>query len=315
MRYLVTGGAGFIGSHIVDRLLSDGHEVIVLDNFVAGKEKNLAQHKDNKNLTIVPASVAEDLTEVFGRGKIDAVFHLAALPRLQFSIDYPIEAHNVNINGTMNLLQACRSYGIKRFIFSSSSSIYGNQDNLPFTETMVPDIMVPYALQKLTGEYYCQIYHALYGLETVALRYFSVYGPRQVPGGSYAQALPIFMDKVCKGESPTITGNGKQTRDFTYVSDVVEANILAARIKNEKCFGQVFNIGGGHNISINDLAEKIINLSGKKIKPVFIPARVEAKDTLADNHKAKKLLGWQPKKLFSEGLQETFDYFRTSRFS
>ena len=173
MKYLVTGGAGFIGSHLTDQLLNDGHKVIVLDNFFAGREENLAHHKNNKNLEIVRASVTEDTTNVFRDGKIDAVFHLAALPRLQFSIDYPIEAHNVNINGTMNLLQACRNYGIKLFIFSSSSSIYGNQEKLPLVETMPPNPLVPYALQKLTGEYYCKIYFELFGLETVSLRYFS----------------------------------------------------------------------------------------------------------------------------------------------
>ncbi|MBI3559339.1 NAD-dependent epimerase/dehydratase family protein [Candidatus Gottesmanbacteria bacterium] len=212
MRYLVTGGTGFIGSHLVDRLLTNDHEVLVLDNFFAGKEENLVQHKNNSSLKIFKQSVTEDITDVFDQGKIDAVFHLAALPRLQFSIDHPIEAHNVNINGTLNLLQACRNFGIKRFILSSSSSVYGQHDKTPLVETLPPHIIVPYALQKLTSEYYCQIYYQLYGIETIILRYFSVYGPRQNPRGPYGQAVPKFFDNVIHHQPPSITGDGTQTR-------------------------------------------------------------------------------------------------------
>lgn len=309
MKYLVTGGGGFIGSHIVDRLITDGSSVCVLDNFIAGKKENLRQHLNNERLKIYELSITEDLTAVFKDNKFDCVFHLAALPRVQFSIDYPIESHNVNIDGTLNLLQSCRNFGVNRFVFSSSSSIYGNQTKLPLVETMEPNVLVPYALQKLTGEYYCQIFYKLYGVETVILRYFSVYGPRQNPSGGYAQLIPKFIKLVSAGKQPLINGNGQHTRDFTFVSDVVEANVLAATTKNKKCFGEVFNIGAGQNLSINEVTNEIIKVCGKKIKPIYGPALMESKDTLANSSKAKEFFGWEPKTDFKKGLAMTYKFF------
>src|SRR3989338_11367348 len=258
-KYLVTGGAGFIGSHLVDRLLKDGHEVVVIDDFSLGKKENLPK---NKKLTVHKKSICEKLDTIFRKHKFDAVFHLAALPRVQFSIAYPRESHEANINGTLNLLLATRDHGVKRFIYSSSSSVYGDQKKLPLVETMMPDPMSPYAFQKLAGEYYCRLFAKLYGLETISLRYFNVYGPRQNPDGAYAGQIPKFFSKLLAGETPVINCDGTQTRDNTFVSDVVEANILSAQLTPafsspqggglEGAWGQAFNIGAGRNTSVNE---------------------------------------------------------------
>ncbi len=309
MKYLVTGGAGFIGSHLVDSLLEQQNTVVVVDNFFNGKEDNLTKHKNNPNLIVYKQSITEDLTDVFDSDNIDAVFHLAALPRVQFSIQYPIEAHNVNINGTINLLQSCRNFGVKKFIFSSSSSIYGNQTKLPLVETMVPDVLYPYAIQKLTGEHYCRVYWQLYGIETIMLRYFSVYGPRQNPNSNYGQVVPNIINAVINGKTFTKYGSGQHTRDFTFVSDVVAANVLAVNCNKKKCFGEVFNIGAGRGVSINDLIKNIGSVSAKKLKIDYQPALVESKDTLADNTKAQKLLGWRPSVSFEDGIIEEYKYF------
>lgn len=314
MTYLVTGGAGFIGSHVVDELLNLGHKVLVIDDFSLGKKENLAQHQDNKNLVVYKKSICSRLTEIFQKNpKIDALFHLAALPRVQFSIEHPIKTHKVNVNGTLNLLESCRQFEIKRFIFSSSCAVYGNQEALPFTEEMSPNPLCPYGLHKLVGEYYCRLFYQLYDLETISLRYFNVFGPRLDPQGDYACVIPKFTRLIRQGKSPTINGDGKQTRDFIFVSDVVRANLLAAQTQNKDCFGQVFNIGSGQNLSINEIAQRIIKLSGQKIQPRYGPPVVEPRHTLADTQKAKKLLGWQPKISFESGLKKTYDYFMISK--
>jgi len=309
MNYLVTGGAGFIGSNLVDKLLELGHRVIVLDDFSGGKEQNLASQKNNPNLKIVKKSIGDNLQEILSGEHFDGVFHFAARPRVQYSIEHPVETHDINVNGTLNLLEFCRVAGIKRIVFSSSSSVYGDQKILPLVETMTPDPLSPYALHKLLGEEYMRLYFHVYGLETISLRYFNVYGPRIDPSGGYPLAIAKFINLVKKGESPTITGDGEQTRDFTYVGDAVRANILAMETTNKECFGQSFNIGAGNNVTINHVASEIIKLSGKDIKPVYIPARFEPRNTLADHTKAKNLLGWEPEVVFEEGLKRTWDYF------
>lgn len=309
MTYIVTGGAGLIGSHVVDRLLADNHRVIVIDDFSSGKEENLLQHKDNPNLIIERMSICEDLSDIFGDEKIDAIFHLAAVPRVQYSIKFPMETHEANVNGTLNLLNACREYGVKRFIFSASSSAYGDQETLPLFETMNPSPMSPYALHKLIGEEYCKMFNFLYGLETICLRYFNVFGPRQNPEGDYACLIPKFITKIHNGEQPSINGDGEQTRDFTFVDDVANANILAAKTTDEKCFGEVFNIGGGDNHSVNEVTDKILKISGKNIEPIHGPAVIEPHDTLADISKAKEYLGWEPQVSFEEGLKKAWEYF------
>ncbi len=306
MNYLVTGGAGFIGSHLVDRLLVDDHNVIVLDDFSLGKKENLPKHK---NLKIYKKSICDNLTQIFKKHKFDAIFHLAALPRVQFSIAKPRESHEANINGTLNLLMTAKDAGVKRFIYSSSSSVYGNQSILPLVETMSAKPISPYALQKYVSEEYCRLFALLYGLETVSLRYFNVYGPRQNPEGAYSGQIPKFFSKLLKGETPVINGDGTQTRDNTYVADVVEANILASKRVSDTLFGEAFNIGGGRNTSVNETSRLIVDLIKSKIKPTHGPAVIEPKDTLADTRKAKKILGWGPKTSYEDGLTATYEYF------
>ncbi len=310
MQYLVTGGAGFIGSNLVDRLLKDGHRVIVIDNFYFNY-KNLDSYLANKSLTVYRRSVCEDLKDIF-QNKIDAVFHLGALPRVQFSIKNPIETHNANVNGTLNLLEHCKEFDVKRFVFSSSSSIYGDQKTLPLEESMVPNPLSPYALHKLIGEMYCMMYKFLYQLETISLRYFNVYGPRQDPGGEYACLIPKFIKNFAEGISPTINGNGEQTRDFTFVSDVVEANLSAAKTSNREAFGLAFNVGCGRNISVNKVTEEIIKLTKSTVKPIYGPTVIEPKNTLADISRINEYLGWKPRVSFEEGLRSTYEYFMGS---
>ncbi|MFH1592067.1 MAG: NAD-dependent epimerase/dehydratase family protein [Candidatus Woesearchaeota archaeon] len=307
MRYIVTGGAGFIGSHLVDKLANEGHEVIVIDDFSLGKEENIKHHQNNNNVTIHKRDINEDLNGIFQKG-IDAVFHLAAIPRVQFSIKNPLQTHKANVNGTFNLLLMCKKYGVKRFIFSSSSSIYGDQDILPLKETMEPNPMSPYALHKLIGEHYCKLFHQIFNLETISLRYFNVFGPRIDPEGEYACLIPKFIKLIHQDTRPTIFGDGEQTRDFTFVSDVIEANILAAKTENKNCFGQAFNIGNSRNLSVNEITKTILDLSNKNIEPIHGPPVIEPKHTLADSTKAKEFFSWQPKVVFEDGLEKTHQF-------
>ena len=307
-KVLVTGGAGFIGSHLAERLVQEENKVAVIDDFSLGKEKNLEKIKDR--ITIYRNSICDDLEDIFKKEKFDCVFHLAALPRVQFSILNPDKTHEANVNGTFNLLNCCKKFNVKRFVFSSSSSIYGNQEKMPLKEDFEPNPMSPYALHKLIGEYYCKLFNLLYGIETISLRYFNVYGPRQNPEGDYACLIPKFIKKIANKERPTIYGDGKQTRDFTYVEDVVEANILASGTKNQKCFGEVFNIGAGKNISVNQITQKIIELIGGYIKLIYGSPVIEPKHTLADIDKAKNILGWEPEYYLEMGLKETVSWFQ-----
>jgi nucleoside-diphosphate-sugar epimerase len=295
-RCVVTGGAGFIGSHLTKRLLDDGCKVTVIDDFSEGKRENLP--KRHPNLKIIKASILDDVSKYI-KGA-DVIFHLAALPRLQRSLDQPWETHRVNVDGTLNLLLLARKYKVKRFIFSSSSSVYGNKNKIPFKETMTPDPLVPYSLHKLISEDYCKMFSQIWGLGTVSLRYFNVYGPRMNPDSPYSNLLPKFIKLISQGKTPVINGTGTHTRDFTYISDVVEANILAAQ---SKLSGEVFNIGYGHGISVNRVVKTLGKLMGKKVKPTFGAARIEPKDTLSSCTKAKKLLRWQAKVNFEEGLE------------
>ena len=229
------------------------------------------------------------------------------MPRVQYSIQHPIETNNVNVNGTINLLKNCKDFKVKRFIYSSSSSVYGNQKILPLSEYMTPNPMSPYALQKFIGEYYCKLFNDLYDLDTISLRYFNVFGPRQNPEGDYACLIPKFIKLISENFRPKINGDGKQTRDFTFVSDVVEANVLAMNLKNY-ILGN-FNIGNGKNISVNEVTQNILKLSNKKTEPIYGPAVIEPRNTLADISKAKEEFGWSPKTSFEEGLRETYQYF------
>jgi nucleoside-diphosphate-sugar epimerase len=295
-KVLITGGAGFLGSHLTDRLLGDGHKVIVIDDFSTGKMENL--QADNRNLSIYNRSVLEDIGNLFEG--VDAVFHLAALTRPQESIKEPKLYNYVNIEGTLNILNNCRNHKVKRLVFVSSSSLYGEQDKLPTPETATPNPMSPYALTKLIGEQYCKLFERLYGLEANYIRPFNVFGPRQNPEGGYAAAVPKFIDMLKKGETPYITGDGEQNRDFVAIEDVIDLMVLASE---SKVYGEAFNAGSGENITINELYKTICGIMGKKVKPNYVPAVLEPRTTLADMGKARRLLGWEPKVSLKEGLE------------
>ena len=293
MKTIVTGGAGFIGSHLVDALVKKGDEVIVIDNLSTGKEEFINSKAEFHKLDI---RNLEEIKPLF-KG-INLVFHLAAQPRIQPSIIDPIESHSNNVVGTLNVLVASRDAKIKKFIYSASSSAYGDQKELPLKEDMLPGPKSPYSVFKLIGEQYCKLFNELYDLPTVSLRYFNVYGPRQSCEGAYATVIGVFLRQAKANQPLTIVDKGTQTRDFTHVRDIVRANILAA--KSDKVGkGEVINIGTGKKYSIN----KIANLISDKV--VYIPPRLaEIQDTLADNNLAKKLLGWQPEVGIEEGIRE-----------
>ena len=289
MKYTVTGGAGFIGSNLVDELIELGHEVIVIDNLSTGNEKNV-----NPRAKLIVADISGNIKDQIVADVIknamrgsDAVFHLAALARVQPSIDNPIEFNKTNVNGTLNMLILAKDADVKRFVYSASSSAYGNARKFPTPENHPTDPLSPYGLQKLIGEQYCKVFSHCYGLETVCLRYFNVFGERQSLSGAYCLVMGIFAQQRLEDKQMTIVGDGEQRRDFTYVGDVVKANILAAQ-SSKVGFGEVINIGNGDNRSINQLADLI---GGPRLN---IDARLEPNQTLADNRKAKKLLGWSP---------------------
>ena len=292
LKVVVTGGAGFIGSNLTDALIAEGFDVHAIDNLSNGKRENV-----NKKARFYK----KDITDIKAIQSIingtEYVFHLAALPRVQYSIEHPIESDTANVRGTLNVLIASKNAGVKRVVYSASSSAYGDQDRMPLVESMTANPKSPYGLQKYIGELYCRLNSEVYGLPTVCLRYFNVYGPRQSAEGAYALVIATFMKQLSDDKSMTITGNGKQTRDFTSVHDVVRANILA--IKSKKVGkGEVINIGAGRNQSINKIAELI----GGPIR--YIPARLEPKNTLADNRLAFKLLGWRPTVSIEIGIDE-----------
>ena len=289
MRCLVTGGAGFIGSNLVDKLIDDGHEVIIFDNYSTGKKENVNPKAKFFLVDISHQPSFKDKTMEEIMTGVDVVFHLAAKARVQPSIENPIEYHNTNVNGTLNMLDACRRYGVKRFIFSSSSSVYGDVEQLPTSEGHELNPMSPYALHKLQGEQYCKLFSELYGLETVCLRYFNVYGERQNTEGAYCLVMGIFAGQLLKGEPMTINGDGENRRDFTYVGDVVDANIRCMDYPLE-LNGEAFNIGNGDNRSVNQIAN-LLSEDGDRINKESV---IEPKETLANNSKAKKILGWKP---------------------
>jgi len=298
-KLLITGGAGFIGSNLVDELINQGHEVVVLDNLSTGKKENL-----NPEAKFIKADIV-DLEQIKPHFiGIDYVFHLAALPRVQWSIENPVEAHNANINGTLNVLLAARDARVKRLVYSASSSAYGDTDKLPTKEDQLPQPMSPYGLHKYVGEHYARLFSLLYGLETVSLRYFNVYGPKMAFEGAYCTVIATFLKQKKEGKKMTITGDGTQTRDFTYVGDVVRANILASQ-SDKVGRGEVINIGAGNNYSVNEIANQL----GGDVE--FISPRVEPHDTLADNSRARELLGWKPEVELEDGIKKTVEWFES----
>ena len=286
MKCIVTGGAGFIGSHLVDHLIENGHEVISIDNESADSNDDFFWN--HKCVKVVADICDYDKIEPFFHG-IDWVFHLAAEARIQPSIENPTKAASTNVVGTCNVLQASRKNGIDRFVYSSTSSAYGLKNTPPLREEMPNDCLNPYSVTKVAGEELCKMYNSMFGLQTVIFRYFNVYGERQPLKGQYAPVVGIFLRQSAAGEPMTIVGDGEQRRDFTHVTDVVQANYLAATSSNDEIFGQTFNVGVGNNFSVIDVAEMI---GGEY---VHIPERSgEARVTLADISKTKSLLGWNP---------------------
>lgn len=299
-KVVVTGGAGFIGGHLVDALVSRGFEVHVIDNLSAGKRSDVNPKAIFHLADVTDFKAVRPIVD-----GAELVFHLAALPRVQYSIENPIETSATNIMGTLNLLVASKEARVKRFIYSASSSAYGDQLQMPLVETMSANPKSPYGLQKYIGELFCKMWSSTYGLETVALRYFNVYGPRLNPDGAYALVIGKFLKQRVEARPLTITGDGTQTRDFTNVADVVTANILAAESKSVGK-GEVINIGAGQSFSMNDLA----GLIGGPVE--YVAPRLEPHDTLADNSLAKKLLGWAPQVRFESGIAELKKIFGLS---
>jgi nucleoside-diphosphate-sugar epimerase len=306
-RFLVTGGAGFIGSHIVEYLLKDKHFVKIIDNFSTGREENILNFKDK--IEIIRADICDyEVIEEAFKG-VDYVIHEAALRSVPKSFKDPASYNRVNIQGTLNVLFACVKNNVKRLVFASSSSIYGETEVFPEREETIPLLISPYALTKLTGEYYCKIFSKHFGLSTVSLRYFNVFGPRQSLEDEYAVVIPKFITNLLKDESPPIYGDGTQSRDFTYITNVVEATIKACEIKDFK--GEVINIASGKDYSILELLDALNKIMNKSLKPKFLPPREgDVMKTLADISKARTLLGYQPKVDFIEGLKKTISYFK-----
>ena len=302
-RALVTGGAGFVGSHLAEELATQGYHVIILDDLSTGRRENIEELLNEGNVEFIEGSVTDIvLLEKLLRG-VQYVFHQAALPSVPRSVGDPRASHDVNITGTLNILLAARNNSVKKLIYASSSSVYGDTPILPKREDMVPNPQSPYAVTKLAAEYYCRVFQQVYGVPTICLRYFNVYGPRQDPHSQYAAAIPIFMKLALQNSPLTIFGDGHQTRDFTFVKDVVDANIMTAESKTTG----VFNIACGRNITINDLAQTILNIMGIKLELIHQEPRLgDIRDSLADISKARTF-GYDPKYGLEDGLRETIN--------
>jgi nucleoside-diphosphate-sugar epimerase len=306
-RFLVTGGAGFIGSNITAKLVSQGCFVRVIDNLLTGKKSNLAGIIDK--IEFIEADMGDEKIAHSAMKDIDVVLHQGALPSVPRSVDDPAATHKHCVDATFTLLLAARDASIKRFVYASSSSAYGDTPTLPKLESMQPEPLSPYAAAKLAGEYYAKVFYKVFGLETISLRYFNVFGPHQDPTSQYAAAIPAFVTAILKDEPPTVFGDGEQTRDFTYVDNVVEANLLAARVK--RTAGQVVNIACGRTVTVNEIIALINDLAGKNIKPVYDPPRPgDVKHSLADVTLAKKTIGFEPTVPFKQGLQLAIDWYR-----
>ena len=304
-RYLVTGGAGFIGSHIVDRLRARGDEVRILDDFSSGKRENVPQ-----GVEVVEGSVADLETAQRAVAGCDFVIHQAAIPSVPRSVKDPVSSNRANVDGTLNMLVAARDAGVKRLVFAGSSSVYGESAVLPKREDMRPAPLSPYALQKLIGEQYCQMFTRLYGLETVTTRYFNVFGPRQQPGSPYSGVISLFIEALAQGKAPMVHGDGRQTRDFTFVGDVVTGVLKAAEAPGAA--GEVINVAAGGRISLTELIRNIQMVLKTDVEPVFGPVREgDVRDSQADIAKARQLLGFTPSVPFDEGLRETIAWFQS----
>lgn len=309
---LVTGGAGFIGSHLTEVLLKQGHLVRVLDNFLTGKRENLIFDEAYSSLEIIEGNI-RDLT-VCQRATIDIeyVFHQAALPSVLRSVEDPLTSNSVNVEGTLNILLAARNAGVKRLIYASSSSVYGDTPTLPKHEEMPPNPLSPYALQKYIGEQYCRLFFQLYGLEAVSLRYFNIFGPKQDPTSIYSAVIPRFIDALLEGRPPIIFGNGEQSRDFTYIDNVVQANLLAMSAAHLN--GEAINIACGKRTSLNQLLNFLKEIVGSKVSPIYEePRKGDVRHSLANIQKGKEILNYEPEVGIERGLRKTVEYFQKKR--
>ena len=307
MKFLVTGGAGFIGSNIVGELLNRNYEVKVLDNFSTGKRENLNDYGNDIELIegdIRSYHIVKDAVQ-----GVDVILHQAALPSVPRSINDPITSNDVNVTGTLNILEAARKADVQKIVFASSSSVYGDNPKLPKEESMIPNPLSPYAVSKLSGEKYCQVFTRIYGLKTIALRYFNVFGPRQDPNSQYSAVIPRFIKAIKNNESPVIFGDGEQSRDFTFVRNVIEGNILAATTDCEA--GLAMNCACHGRITLNELVAMINEILGKDIKPIYKEPRAgDIKHSFADIQLAEKNLNYKPLVTFKEGLKITIESFK-----
>ena len=310
MRYVVTGGAGFIGSNTVDELVKRGHSVVVLDDLSAGKEENLAEIRNK--ITFIKGSITDIEVVRKAMHEADYVLHLAARTSVPRSVKDPIESNRINIDGTLNVLVAARDAKVKRIVFAASSSVYGETPTLPKVETMVPAPISPYGVTKFVGELYLQTFGRCYGLENVCLRYFNVFGPRQDPSSPYSGVLAKFCAAFLEETQPLIFGDGEQTRDFTYVENAVQANLLACEAPNVS--GKVCNVGLGGRVSLNQVIELLGKISGARLEVKYeSPRDGDIRDSQADITQARELLGYDPQVNFEEGLRRTFEWYRTTQ--
>jgi UDP-glucose 4-epimerase len=307
MRFVVTGGAGFIGSHIADALASRGDEVVILDNLFSSRMENIRHLMDAPTVTFVNGSVTDQALLTKTCKGADGIFHEAAITSVPRSVKDPLASNEANVTGTMNVLVAARKCGIQKIIYASSSSVYGDTPMLPKREDMVPNPKSPYAVTKMTGEYYLKVFHELYGMDTVSLRYFNVFGPRQDPNSEYSAVIPKFITKILHHESPVIYGDGSQTRDFTYVKDVVQANLRAM----ERDAQGIFNIAYGNRISLTALARTIMDTLGEALPLKYEASRSgDIHDSLADISAAQKSFGYAPEYTVTTGLKETIAWYK-----
>lgn len=310
MRVLVTGGAGFIGSHIAHRLLGDGHEVVVLDNFSTGRRENIAAI-EARGLEVVEGDVRDEKTVRECTQGCSLVYHEAAVVSVPYTVEHPQESHDVNIQGTLNVLQAARAAKVNRVVFASSAAIYGEEPTLPKVETMKPEPISPYGVEKITGEHYLATWAKLFGLETVALRYFNVFGPRQDPSSPYSGVISIFVDRILAGRGLTFFGDGKQIRDFVYVSNVVDANILAGTKPGVS--GRAYNVACGKKTTLLELATLIERAAAKTVERSFADPRAgDIKESVADIERARKDLSYAPAVDVEEGIRHLVEHVRMS---
>ena len=313
MKALVTGGAGFIGSSLADELIKQGAKVSIIDNLLTGFRENLEEITGD--FEFFEADINDDDALHKALDGVEVIFHQAALPSVPRSVDDPAETHQACVNGTFNLLNRAREKGVRRIIYAASSSAYGDQEVLPKIETMAPDPLSPYAAAKLAGEYYCRIFSNVYDMECIALRYFNVFGPRQNPSSQYSGVISRFIDALMKDEPPVIYGDGEQTRDFTYIANVIDANIKAASSSNG--IGEVMNAANGEKVSLNQLLETLKKITGREnVTAEFLPERKgDVKHSQADNRKAVEMIGYEKLVGLEEGLRLTIDWWKSSRFA